>query len=85
MADTNHEFISSHEFISRKISDAFEELTETVAEELAKKYGEDMPVGSLAFEIMAAETYLQNEWDRYTKSRFENIGTDNDVVKISVA
>ena len=58
-----------HSFISEKIADAFQELTETVAGELAEEYGADMPVGSLAFEMMAAEMVLQNAWRKHCEER----------------
>lgn len=58
-----------HAFIRKKIADAFEELTEKLSNELADKYGADMPVGSLAFEMMAAEMFLQNAWQKHCEER----------------
>lgn len=57
------------EFIARKIESAFEELTEKLADELAKEHGEDMPTGALAFEMMSAEMFLQNQWREYCKQK----------------
>lgn len=57
------------EFIARKIESAFEELTEKLADELAKEYGEEMPTGALAFEMMSAEMFLQNQWREYCKQK----------------
>ena len=56
MSDTN-----IYEFISKKIDSAFTELTEKIAEELADELGENMPVGSLAFEMTVAQVHMQNE------------------------
>jgi hypothetical protein len=57
------------EFIACKIESAFEELTEKLADELAKEQGEDMPAGALAFEMMSAEMFLQNQWRKYCKQK----------------
>jgi len=57
------------EFIQGKIKAAFDELTEKLADELAAEYGEDMPTGALAFEMMAAEQTLQNAWRKYYEEK----------------
>lgn len=79
------------EFIERKIKSAFEELTEKLADELATEYGEDMPAGALAFEMMSAEMFLQNQWREYCKQKaaehrlHADVGDSADLQAVSCA
>jgi len=56
-------------FISEKITTAFDELARQLSDELAAKYGEEMPTGALAFEMMAAEMNLQARWREYCEKK----------------
>jgi len=56
-------------FVEERIRTMFDELTEKLADELAVECGADMPSGALAFEMMAAEIYMQQKWKEYCQMK----------------
>ena len=57
--------MNTREFVAKGISKVFEDLAVALADEYAKEYGEDMPTGSLAFEVMKAEMYMLKQWAKF--------------------
>jgi len=58
-------------FIKDKIGDAFNELAVVLGNELAEKYGEDLPAGQLAFELMSAQMFLEGQWESYCRRKMD--------------
>lgn len=59
------EVMNTREFVAKGITKVFEDLAVALADEYAKEYGEDMPTGALAFEVMKAEMYMLKQWANF--------------------
>jgi hypothetical protein len=55
---------SLKEYVTRRIGDIFNDTAEIAGEILAAKYGEDMPAGAMAFQLMKAQMKLEAAWDK---------------------
>lgn len=51
------------EYISRRIHDVFNDLAGEAGNRMAKEYGEDVPAGALAFELMKKSVQLEKAWN----------------------
>ena len=56
-------------YINRRIEEIFNDLAQEAGNQLAKEYGEDMPAGALAFELMSKSIRLQAAWVDITKEK----------------
>lgn len=51
-------------YIDRRIVEVFNDLAGEAGERLSKEYGENVPAGALAFELMANSVKLQQAWGK---------------------
>jgi hypothetical protein len=58
-----------HQFISDKIKEAFDECTSAMADELAVKYGMNLPIEIVVADMNMAENFLQEKWTEYSKAK----------------
>jgi hypothetical protein len=56
------------EYINRRIEEIFADLAEEAGDQLAEEYGEDMPTGTLAFELMSKSIKLQKAWAKISSN-----------------
>jgi hypothetical protein len=58
--------MNTREFVAKGISKVFEDLAVVLADEYSKQYGEDMPTGLIAFEVIKAEIYMLKQWAKFS-------------------
>jgi hypothetical protein len=68
--------IDVREFVAKGIKKVFEDLAVALADELAEKYGADMPAGAMVFQVTKAEMYLLTRWAQYAdrETKREQVG-----------
>lgn len=59
-----HEGENYGNYINRRIEEIFGDLAQEAGIQLAKEYGEDIPSGALAFDLMKKSMQLQSAWKK---------------------
>lgn len=52
------------DYVARRIDEIFNDVAVIAGEHYAKEFGEDMPTGALAFELMKKSMQLQEAWKK---------------------